>query len=236
MKKSLLFYIFLVLIILIAVLIIISGEKSISHVMAKGNVLNLSHFSPSLSLQHIADKLTHAPGILMLQLVIILLIARLMGYLFQLIGQPMVIGEIVAGLLLGPSVLGILAPHISTVIFPENSINILEQLSQLGLIFFMFIIGMELDTQSFKKSANTAILISVASIVIPFISGILLAYYLYKDFAPAQYSLFIICLVYGHNNEHNGVSYSCPYCAGTQTDQNHWLVQWRYLLPPLVTS
>jgi Kef-type K+ transport system membrane component KefB len=186
MKKNLLFYIFLVFIILIAVLIIISGEKSISHTIARGNVLSLTNFSPSLSLQHIADKLTHAPGILMLQLVIILLIARLMGYLFQLIGQPMVIGEIVAGLLLGPSVLGILAPHVSTVIFPENSINILEQLSQLGLIFFMFIIGMELDTQSFKKSANTAVLVSVASIVIPFISGILLAYYLYKDFAPAN--------------------------------------------------
>ncbi len=102
MKKSLLFYIFLILIILIAVLIIISGEKSISHTMAKGNVAELyGQFSPSLSLQHITDKLTHAPGILMLQLVIILLIARLMGYLFQLIGQPMVIGEIVAGLLAG---------------------------------------------------------------------------------------------------------------------------------------
>ena len=113
MKKNLLFYIFLIFIILIAVLIIISGEKSISHTMARGNVLSFAHFSPGLSLQHIADKLTHAPGILMLQLVIILLIARLMGYLFQLIGQPVVIGEIVAGLLLGPSVLGILAPNVS---------------------------------------------------------------------------------------------------------------------------
>jgi Kef-type K+ transport system membrane component KefB len=186
MRKSLFFYIFLIFIIFIAVLIIISGEKSISHALSRGNVLTLNHFSPSLSLQHIRDKLIHAPGILMLQLVIILLIARLMGYLFQLIGQPMVIGEIVAGLLLGPSVLGMLAPHITAVIFPENSVNILEQLSQLGLIFFMFIIGMELDTQSFKKSANTAILISVASIVIPFISGVLLAYYLYKGFAPAN--------------------------------------------------
>jgi len=184
MKKSLLFYILLVLIILVTVLIIITGEKSIGPAMTNGNVLTAPDFSPSISLQHITNRLIHAPGILILQLVFILLIARLMGYLFQLIGQPMVIGEIVAGLLLGPSVLGTLAPHISTVIFPENSVDILQQLSQLGLIFFMFIIGMELDTQSFKKSANTAILISVASIVIPFISGILLAYYLYQGFAP----------------------------------------------------
>lgn len=184
MKKSLLFYILLVIIILVAVLIIISGEKSISHTMARTNVLNSGHFSASLSLQHITDRLVHAPGLLILQLVIILLIARLMGYLFLIIGQPMVIGEIVAGLLLGPSLLGAFAPHISSVIFPDNSVDILQHLSQLGLIFFMFIIGMELDTQSFKKSANTAILISVASIVIPFISGILLAVYLYEGFAP----------------------------------------------------
>ncbi len=107
MKKAYFFIFSWFLIILIAVFIIISGEKSISHVISRGNVLNLTNFSPSLSIQHITDKLIHAPGILMLQLVIILLIARLMGYLFQLIGQPMVIGEIVAGLLLGPSVLGI---------------------------------------------------------------------------------------------------------------------------------
>ncbi len=186
MRKSLLFYVFLVITIFIGVFIIFSGEKSISHALAQGPVQTVTHFSPGQILQNITDKLVHAPGILILQLVIILLIARLMGYLFQLIGQPMVIGEIVAGLLLGPSLLGAMAPGISEVIFPENSINILQHLSQLGLIFFMFIIGMELDTQAFKKSANAAILISVASIVIPFISGILLASYLYKDFAPGN--------------------------------------------------
>jgi Kef-type K+ transport system membrane component KefB len=186
MKKSFLFYIFLVLIILVAVFIIISGERTISHSASPGNLLNSGQFSIPLILQHITDKLIHTPGILMLQLVIILLVARLMGYLFQLIGQPMVIGEIVAGLLLGPSLLGHLAPGISTVIFPENSVALLQHLSQLGLIFFMFIIGMELDTNSFKKSANTAIIISIASIVIPFISGIILAFYLYSDFAPAN--------------------------------------------------
>jgi Kef-type K+ transport system membrane component KefB len=60
------------------------------------------------------DKLLQAPGILILQLIIIMLVARLMGYLFQLIGQPLVIGEIVAGLVLGPSVLGALAPGLMT--------------------------------------------------------------------------------------------------------------------------
>ena len=127
------------------------------------------------------DQLLNIPGILILQLIVIMLIARLMGYLFQLIGQPLVIGEIVAGLVLGPSFLGALSPEISEFLFPDRSVDILQQLSQLGLIFFMFIIGMELDTHSFKKSANAAILISIASIVIPFISGIILAFYLYNN-------------------------------------------------------
>ncbi len=140
------------------------------------------------------DKLLQVPGILILQLVIILLAARIMGYLFQRIGQPLVIGEIVAGLILGPSVLGTLAPQASGFIFPEASIGTLQQLSQLGLIFFMFIIGMELDVNAFKKSANKAFLISTASIVIPFVTGIILAYYLQDGFAPenVQFSSFAL--------------------------------------------
>ena len=78
-----------------------------------------------IDFQHFTDKLMHAPGILILQLIVIMLIARLMGYLFQLIGQPLVIGEIVAGLILGPSVLGALFPQVSAFLFPENSIDIL---------------------------------------------------------------------------------------------------------------
>ncbi|NTV84957.1 MAG: cation/H(+) antiporter, partial [Bacteroidales bacterium] len=143
------------------------------------------------------DQLLNIPGILILQLIVIMLIARLMGYLFQLIGQPLVIGEIVAGLVLGPSVLGALSPEISAFLFPERSVDILQQLSQLGLIFFMFIIGMELDTHSFKKSANVAILISIASIVIPFISGIILAFYLYNLFSIENIRLTSFALFMG---------------------------------------
>lgn len=137
----------------------------------------------TINLQHFADKLFHAPGILILQLIIIMIVARIMGYLFQRMGQPLVIGEIVAGLLLGPSLLGAIAPEISGFLFPEESINILRQLSQLGLIFFMFIIGMELDIQAFRKSANKALMISLASITLPFLAGISIAYFLYPEFS-----------------------------------------------------
>jgi len=184
MKKRFFLFFLLFLSILTAIWVIFSNGNSLYANELSETSSNISLASlPGLKLSILTDKLVNAPGILILQLIIIMLVARLMGYLFQLIGQPMVIGEIVAGLLLGPSVLGSIAPGISAAIFPPASVDILQQFSQLGLIFFMFIIGMELDTQSFKKSANKAILISAASIVIPFISGIMLAYYLYPGFA-----------------------------------------------------
>jgi Kef-type K+ transport system membrane component KefB len=181
MKRNLYFYTVLLIISLVAVwLIFVNGtpsENIVSDTASKAATV-----SKGISLRHFADKLTQAPGILILQLVIIMLVARLMGYLFQLFRQPLVIGEIVAGLVLGPSVLGAIWPNTFSYIFPEQSIFVLELFSQLGLIFFMFIIGMELDAGSFKKSANKAILISAASIIIPFILGVLLALYLYREY------------------------------------------------------
>jgi Kef-type K+ transport system membrane component KefB len=182
MKKNLLFYTVMILITMGTLWLSWPNEGSAIRAAAPGNASGFTSISTSLNFHHITDKLLHAPGILILQLIIIMLVARLTGYLFQLIGQPLVVGEIVAGIILGPSVLGFLSPRIAGFLFPVNSVEILQQLSQLGLIFFMFIIGMELDTRSFKKSANAAILISIANIVIPFISGILLAYYLYPGF------------------------------------------------------
>jgi len=160
--------------------------------------IGISAFEPIINtasnLQLFTEKLFQSPGILILQLIIIMVAARIMGYIFQRIGQPLVIGEIFAGLILGPSVLGTLAPQVSAFLFPEKSIDILQQLSELGVIFFMFIIGMELDLRTFRKSANKAILISIASIVLPFISGIILAYYLHHDFSPqhVQFSSFAL--------------------------------------------
>jgi Kef-type K+ transport system membrane component KefB len=135
------------------------------------------------SFHNIIDRLANAPGVFLLQLIVIMLVARLTGYLFQLIGQPLVVGEIIAGLILGPSVLGALFPQAFLFVFPADSLDVIQTLSQIGLIFFMFIIGMELDIRSVRKSANVAFLISFASIAIPFISGIILAYYLYSDYS-----------------------------------------------------
>ncbi|MDP4184141.1 MAG: cation:proton antiporter, partial [Bacteroidota bacterium] len=112
--------------------------------------------------------------------------ARLFGWICRKIGQPTVMGEIIAGIVLGPSVLGMYFPGVSSTLFPIQSLGNLQFLSQIGLILFMFIIGMELDLKVLRNKANHAVVVSHASIVIPFTLGMGLAYYLYPYFAPMR--------------------------------------------------
>jgi Kef-type K+ transport system membrane component KefB len=115
-----------------------------------------------------------------------------LGWLFKKIGQPAVIGETVAGIILGPSLLGLLFPGIFHFIFPVESLPNLRFLSQIGLILFMFIIGMELDTRLLRKQAFEALIISHASILIPFTMGIFLSYYLYHVYGQTDFISFAL--------------------------------------------
>jgi len=147
-------------------------------------------------LDSLIHNLQHPLAILLAQIVTIILVARFFGWMFRKIGQPSVIGEIVAGIVLGPSLLGMYFPEFSLVIFPVESLGNLQFLSQIGLILFMFVIGMELDLKVLKNKANDAIVISHASIVFPFSLGIGLAYFIYYRFAPTgveflSFSLFM---------------------------------------------
>jgi Kef-type K+ transport system membrane component KefB len=145
------------------------------------------------SLQHnFQDPL----AILLAQIVMIILVARLFGWVFKKIGQPTVIGEIIAGIVLGPSLLGLYFPGFSATLFPIESLGNLKFLSQIGLILFMFVIGMELDIKVLKNKASEAVVISHASIVIPFALGIGLSYFVFNRFAPEgvqflSFSLFM---------------------------------------------
>lgn len=120
----------------------------------------------------------HLPTLLM-QIVVILLVARLVGRLFRKVGQPQVMGEMVAGILLGPSLLGWLAPGVSAALFPPASLGFLNSLSQIGLLLFMFLVGLELDPQTLHKQKHTAVVTSHVSIMVPFFLGTILALYLY---------------------------------------------------------
>ncbi|MFN0201940.1 MAG: cation:proton antiporter [Bacteroidia bacterium] len=140
----------------------------------------------------------HEPAAtLMLQIISILIVARILGWLMVKIGQPTVIGEIVAGIVLGASVLGNYCPEISGFLFPPSSFSALQLLSKVGLILFMFIIGMELDLEVVRKRAGEALIISHTSIVFAYFVGAILAYFLYDAFAPKDKSFLVFALFMG---------------------------------------
>lgn len=132
-----------------------------------------------LLLHHVESTI----GILLLQIITILIAVRIFGWLFLKIGQPTVIGEIVAGIVLGPSVLGHLFPEASEFLFRPESLANINILSEFGLILFMFAIGMELDITEVRKKLKETILISHTSTIVPFFFGMLTAYFLYDTYA-----------------------------------------------------
>ena len=141
-------------------------------------------------------NIKHPLAILLLQIITIIIVARIFGWIFKKIGQPSVIGEIIAGIFLGPSLVGMYFPEYSAFLFPAESLGNLGFLSQIGLILFMYVIGMELDLKVLKNKANDAVVISHASIIIPFALGIGLSYFIYQKFAPTgveflSFSLFM---------------------------------------------
>jgi Kef-type K+ transport system membrane component KefB len=136
-------------------------------------------------LESLAHNLYHPLAILLAQIVTIILAARFFGWICKKIGQPTVIGEIIAGIVLGPSLVGMYFPEFSATLFPPQSMGNLQFLSQIGLILFMFVVGMELDVKILKNKAHDAVVISHASIIIPFALGMGLAYFIYESFAPS---------------------------------------------------
>jgi Kef-type K+ transport system membrane component KefB len=130
---------------------------------------------------HDADVMLHV----LIALSVIVAVARIGGMVFRLLRQPAVIGEIVAGIMLGPSLLGRIWPGAFNYLLPPLVAPFLDVLAQLGIILYMFLVGLELDPQAVAKNGQSAVAISHASIVTPFLLGTMLALVLYPDVAAA---------------------------------------------------
>lgn len=182
----------------------------LSQILQRGKILEAGRFSTGSPtsinpiyksgslLQDFALNVHHPLTVLLLQILIIIIAARLLGWLMVKIGQPTVIGEIIAGILLGPSLLGWMFPNFSGFIFPIASVVNLQFLSQIGLILFMFVIGMELDIDVIKKTAKDALVISHAGIIFSYFLGVCLAYFLYQTYAPPDIPFLAFGLFLGN--------------------------------------
>jgi Kef-type K+ transport system membrane component KefB len=176
--------------------IVLKGETlgtikpiDINHI---NSVSGFSHFKEA-TVQNFSNPLP----ILLLQIITIIAFARIFGFLLKKIGQPSVIGEIIAGVFLGPSIMGAVAPGVSGFLFPAGSLNSLNFFSQIGLILFMFIVGMDVDLKVLKRRAPEAFVVSHASIIIPFTLGIGLAYFIFATFSPPGVTFLSFALFIG---------------------------------------
>lgn len=131
------------------------------------------------------------------EVLIVIGLSRLVGLAFRWINQPQVIGEIVSGIMLGPSLFGLIAPQLASALFPVDAIPFLEVLSNVGLIFFMFLIGLELNPKYLKGQLDVAILTSNVSILVPFSLASILALWLYPLVSNSTVSFTAFALFIG---------------------------------------
>ncbi|MGH7586195.1 MAG: cation:proton antiporter [Gemmatimonadales bacterium] len=139
------------------------------------------------------------PDILLLlaQIAGITVVARLVGRGIALLGQPYVVGEMLAGILLGPSFLGWIAPDVWRALFPVASLGFLSALSQIGLVFYMFLVGLELDVRHLRGRQHAAVITSHASIIAPFFLGVCVALLLYPRVSDDSVSFTAFALFMG---------------------------------------
>ena len=139
----------------------------------------------------------HPLSRLLVQLFVIIAVAQLAGRVCKRIGQPAVVGEIVTGIALGPSLLGLISPEAFAFVFPADSLGALRLLSQVGVCLFMFGVGMELDVRQVQRNTHVAIAVSHLSIAFPYLLGVLLAYFLYSSLAGPSTTFTAFALFMG---------------------------------------
>lgn len=125
-----------------------------------------------------SNPLDHGVGLFLFQIVLIMGICQILGKILAKLKQPRVIAEIIGGIMLGPSCLGKI-PGFTETFFPKSSLSSLELVANIGLIFFLFLVGLELDLGSLKENFTKSASISLAGIFFPFVCGTGASYVLY---------------------------------------------------------
>jgi Kef-type K+ transport system membrane component KefB len=133
--------------------------------------------------KNLSSNFNHPLSHLLVQLVVVIALSHLVGRVFKRFGQPAVVGQIVTGIMLGPSLLGLLAPDLVAFVFPSESLSALRLMSQVGVCLFMFVVGMELDVRQVRSNSHVAIAVSHVSIAFPYVLGVVLAYFLFTELA-----------------------------------------------------
>lgn len=143
------------------------------------------------------EKPRNLLSVLLLQIIVVLFAAKIVGVFFRKLGQPSVVGEMISGLLLGPSFFGLLSPNAMLFIFPSSGMVPLRLLSQVGIILFMFVVGSELDLRDLRRKINSVVLVSHISIIVPFFLGVAFSLLIFTSFAPSQISFNAFALFIG---------------------------------------
>jgi len=194
-RKNLYVYIVMLSFFTVLILAALKGGMNLygSGLVAKAH--DVSAFS--MFKKVLAFNLSTSFVVLLIQIIVILFACRIFATIFNAMGQPSVMGEIVAGIMLGPSFLGYFWPQVSAHLFPPGSMDAVHLLSQIGLILFMFVIGLEVDFSALKNKMNETLVISHCGILMPFLLGILVSYGVYERYAASTTSFLPFALFIG---------------------------------------
>lgn len=168
-------------------------------VEAPETTLVTTEHEPAFSglIEALQTNLDHPLSHLFAQLLVIIAVSRVMGKTFARLGQPAVVGEMAAGIMLGPSLFGLLAPEAFAFVFPQDSLGALKLFAQIGVCLFMFAVGMDLDVRHVRSKVHAAVAVSHSSILFPYLLGVLLAYFLFSDLAGPGVSFTAFALFMG---------------------------------------
>jgi K+:H+ antiporter len=163
---------------------------------AGSSLSSVADTTGGIAAKSVATRFETLPHVL-LALLVIVSASRFIGSLFRRIHQPAVIGEVVAGIALGPSLLGRVWPEAVSFLFPAEVAPFLGVLAQVGVILFMFLVGLELDTSLLKQGTQSSVAISHASILVPFVLGSTASLWMYSEYAMPRVSFTVFALFLG---------------------------------------